>query len=194
MLSVLFPGLYISFTLYHPGLIPTSLLVGLIAQREIVPFPTVVEVFIFFWLIIIITEGSIRLPSGVVLTVTIFASITLGQQAVEAQLVQPATLVVLAASYVFSSVVPIYSLSLAYKRLTFRFIFLATILGLYGVLVGLIILLLHLCSLRSFGVPYLSPIAPFQPQDQKDAIFRLPIQYIINNDKSLFKEDPMRKK
>ncbi|UAL48296.1 spore germination protein [Sutcliffiella horikoshii] len=194
MLSVLFPGLYISFTLYHPGLIPTSLLVGLIAQREIVPFPTIVEVFIFFWLIIIITEGSIRLPSGVVLTVTIFASITLGQQAVEAQLVQPATLVVLAASYVFSSVVPIYSLSLAYKRLTFRFIFLATILGLYGVLVGLIILLLHLCSLRSFGVPYLSPVAPFQPQDQKDAIFRLPIQHIINNDKSLFKEDPMRKK
>ncbi|WP_404470520.1 spore germination protein [Sutcliffiella horikoshii] len=164
------------------------------AQREIVPFPTIVEVFIFFWLIIIITEGSIRPPSGVVLTVTIFASITLGQQAVEAQLVQPATLVVLAASYVFSSVVPIYSLSLAYKRLTFRFIFLATILGLYGVLVGLIILLLHLCSLRSFGVPYLSPVAPFQPQDQKDAIFRLPIQHIINNDKSLFKEDPMRKK
>lgn len=194
MLSVLFPGLYISFTLYHPGLIPTSLLVGLIAQREIVPFPTIVEVFLFFWLIIIITEGSLRLPSGVVLTVTIFASITLGQQAVEAQLVQPATLVVLAASYVFSSVVPIYSLSLAYKRLTFRFIFLATILGLYGVLVGLIVLLLHLCSLRSFGVPYLSPIAPFHPQDQKDAIFRLPIQHIINNDKSLSKEDPMRKK
>lgn len=193
-LAILLPGLYISFTLYHPGLIPTSLLVGLIAQRELVPFPTIVEVFIFFWLIIIITEGSLRLPSGVVLTVTIFASITLGQQAVEAQLVQPATLVVLAASYVMSSVVPIYSLTLAYKGLTFRFIFLATFLGLYGVLVGLIILLLHLSSLRSFGVPYLSPIAPFQPQDQKDAVLRFPIKHIIVNDKSLFKEDPMKKK
>lgn len=193
-LAILLPGLYISFTLYHPGLIPTSLLVGLIAQRELVPFPTIVEVFVFFWLIIIITEGSLRLPSGVVLTVTIFASITLGQQAVEAQLVQPATLVVLAASYVMSSVVPIYSLTLAYKGLTFRFIFLATFLGLYGVLIGLIILLLHLSSLRSFGVPYLSPIAPFQPQDQKDAVLRFPIKHIIVNDKSLFKEDPMKKK
>ncbi|NLP50095.1 spore germination protein [Bacillus sp. RO1] len=194
LLAVLLPGLYIAFTLYHPGLIPSSLLIGLISQREIVPFPTIVEVFIFFWLIIIITEGSLRLPAGVVLTVTIFASITLGQQAVEAQLVQPATLVVLAASYVCSSVVPVYSLALAYKRLTFRFIFLATILGLYGVLVGLIVLLLHMCSLRSFGVPYLSPIAPFHPQDQKDAIFRLPIEHIVNNDKSLSKEETMRKK
>ncbi|TYS67419.1 spore germination protein [Sutcliffiella horikoshii] len=194
LLAILLPSLYISFTLYHPGLIPTSLLIGLVAQREIVPFPTIVEVFVFLWLIVIITEGSQRLPSGVVLTVAIFSSIILGQQAVEAQLVQPATLVVLAASYVMSSVVPIYSLSVAYKRLTFRFVFLAALLGLYGILIGLIVLLLHLCSLRSFGVPYLSPLAPFQPQDQKDAVFRLPIQHIISNDKSVFKEDPMRKK
>lgn len=194
LLAILLPGLYISFTLYHPGLIPTSLLIGLIAQREVVPFPTIVEVLVFIWLIIIITEGSQRLPSGVVLTVTVFASITLGQQAVEAQLVQPATLVVLSASYVMSTLVPIYSLARVYKRLTMRFIVLGTLLGLYGILVGLIVLLLHLSSLRSFGVPYLSPLAPFQMQDQKDTVFRLPMQYIVNNSKSELKEDPMKKK
>lgn len=128
-----------------------------------------------------------------VLTVTIFSSIILGQQAVEAKLVQPTTLVVLGASYVMSSVVPLYSITTLYRKLTFRFIILGCILGLYGIMIGLIVLILHLSSLRSFGVPYLSPMAPFQLKDQKDALFRVPIQYIVNNKKELTKEDKMKK-
>ncbi|MCV9885714.1 spore germination protein [Metabacillus halosaccharovorans] len=193
-LSVLLPAFYIAFTIYHPGLVPTQLLVGILAQREFVPFPTIIEVLVFYWLILIITESSLRLPQGVVLTVTIFASITLGQQAVEAQLVQPTTLVVLGASYVMSSVVPTYSLSTVSRILTFRFIFLSSFLGLFGIMVGLVALLIHLCSLRSFGVPYLSPMAPFNLKDQKDAIIRKPIQDITSNEKAFKKEEPMKKR
>ncbi|UGB30886.1 spore germination protein [Metabacillus sp. B2-18] len=193
-LSTLLPAFYIAFTIYHPGLVPTQLLVGILAQREFVPFSTVIEVLIFYWLILIITESSLRLPQSVVLTVTIFASIALGQQAVEAQLVQPTTLVVLGATYVMSSVVPIYTLNAVSRMLTFRFIFLSAFLGLFGIMVGLIALLIHLCSLRSFGVPYLSPMAPFNIQDQKDAIVRKPIQDITSNKKLFTKEEPMKKR
>ncbi|RXJ04151.1 spore germination protein [Anaerobacillus alkaliphilus] len=192
-LSILLPALYISFTVYQPGLLPTSILIGFVAQREVVPFPTVVEIIVFFWLIIIIVESSLRLPQGVVLTVTIFASITLGQQAVEAQLVQPTTLVVLAASYIMSSSVPVFSLTVVYRILTFRFIFLASLLGLYGVMIGIVVLILHLSALRSFGVPYLSPVAPFNLKDQKDAIFRTPMEFIITSKKKFTKEEPMKK-
>lgn len=192
-LSILLPALYISFTTYQPGLIPTSILIGFIAQREVVPFPTVVEIIVFLWLIIIIVESSLRLPQGIVLTVAIFASITLGQQAVEAQLVQPTTLVVLAASYIMSCVTPIFSLAFAYRILTFRFIFLASLLGLYGVMIGIVVLILHLSALRSFGVPYLSPIAPFNLKDQKDAVVRFPIDYIISNKKKFTKEETLEK-
>ncbi len=194
MLSVLLPALYISFTVYHPGLVPTQLLIGIIAQREYVPLPTILEVLIFYWLILIISEGSLRLPQGVVLTVTIFASITLGQQAVEAQLVQPTSLVILSAAYVMASISPIYSLVTAQRRLTFRFILLSSFLGLFGVIVGFLALLLHLCSLRSFKVPYLSPLAPFIPSDQKDAIFRVPIPEIVTTKKKFTKEEKMKRK
>ncbi|MGD6900887.1 spore germination protein [Bacillus infantis] len=194
MLSVLLPALYISFTVYHPGLVPTQLLIGIIAQREYVPLPTILEVLIFYWLILIISEGSLRLPQGVVLTVTIFASITLGQQAVEAQLVQPTSLVILSAAYVMASISPIYSLVTAQRRLTFRFILLSSFLGLFGVIVGFLALLLHLCSLRSFMVPYLSPLAPFNLSDQKDALFRVPIPEIVKTEKKFTKEEKMKRK
>jgi spore germination protein KA len=193
-LSVLLPSLYISFTIYHPGLVPTQLLIGIIAQREFVPLPTILEVVIFYWMILIISEGSLRLPQGIVLTVTIFASITLGQQAVEAQLVQPTTLVVLSAAYVMASISPIYSLVYAQRRLTFRFIILSSFLGLFGVIVGFLALLLHLCSLRSFKVPYMSPLAPFNLQDQKDALIRMPIPEIIQTEKKFTKEESMKRK
>lgn len=192
--AVILPALYIAFTIYHPGLIPTNLLVGIVTQRELVPAPTVVEVIAFYFLILIITESSLRLPQSVVFTVTVFAAIVLGQSAVEAYLVQPMTLIVLSASYIFSSIIPIYTLAPVSQRLIIIFMFLASILGFFGIIAGILYYLLQLSSSRSFGVPYLTPIAPFKLEDQKDAAIRLPINEILNNKKTFTKEEEDRLK
>ena len=190
-LSIILPGLYIAFVVSQPGLLPTSLLVSMMAQRELVPFPTLVEVLIFTTLILFITESSLRLPQGVVFTVSVFSAILLGQAAVEAQLVQPQTLVILSASFIMGSIVPINSLRRVANTLSFSFIAIAAFLGLYGVIIECIFLVVHLVSLRSFGVPYLSPMAPFNLADQKDTLFRVPMEHIIDNQKKYTKEDPM---
>ncbi|WP_226670790.1 spore germination protein [Metabacillus litoralis] len=192
--SIILPGLYISFTVHHPGLVPSKLLISIVAQREIVPFPTVLEVLIFFILIQIITESSLRLPQSMVLTVSVFGAIILGQSVVEAKLVQPTTLVVMSASYILASVIPVYSLRPVANRLTLRFIILSGFLGLYGIMLGILYLLLHLTSLRSFGVPYLSPIAPFNMADQKDNILREDLDNIMNNPKKFTLEEPTKKR
>ncbi|RLQ95553.1 spore germination protein [Falsibacillus albus] len=193
-LSIILPGLYIAFVVAQPGLLPTSLLVSMMAQRELVPFPTLVEVLIFSILILFITESSLRLPQGVVFTVSVFSAILLGQAAVEAQLVQPQTLVVLSASFIMRSIVPINSLRRVANALSFSFIAVAAFLGLYGVIIQCIFLVVHLVSLRSFGVPYLSPMAPFNLADQKDTLLRVPMEQIIDNKKKYTKEDPMNEK
>lgn len=187
--AILLPSLYIAFTIYHPGLIPTNLLVGIVTQRELVPAPTVVETIVFYFLILIITESSLRLPQSVVFTVTVFAAIVLGQSAVEAYLVQPFTLVVLSASYIFSSIIPVYSLATVSQKLTVVFMFLASVLGFFGIIAGIMYYLLQLSSSRSFGVPYLAPFAPFKLEDQKDAAIRVPIYEQLNNKKTFTKEE-----
>ncbi|WP_310186269.1 spore germination protein [Bacillus sp. 3255] len=37
------------------------------------------------------------------------------------------------------------------------------------------VLLLHALSLRSFGEPYLAPVSPFRPSEQRDLLLRLPL-------------------
>ncbi|MGG4489276.1 spore germination protein [Metabacillus idriensis] len=192
--AILLPALYIAFTIYHPGLIPTNLLVGIVTQRELVPAPTVVETVVFYFLILIITESSLRLPQSVVFTVTVFAAIVLGQSAVEAYLVQPFTLVVLSASYIFSSIIPVYTLAPVSQKLTIIFMFLASILGFFGIIAGILYYLLQLSSSRSFGVPYMAPFAPFKLEDQKDAAVRMPIYEQLNNKKTFTKEEKDRLK
>lgn len=192
-ISVLLPAGYIAFTIHHPGLVPNNLLISIVGQREQVPFPTILEVTIFYLFIIVITESSLRLPQTVILTVSVFGGIILGQSAVDAQLVQPTTLVVVSASYILGSVLPIYSLRPIANRLILRFLILAGLLGLYGIILGLVFLFLHLSSLRSFGVPYLSPIAPFNLRDQRDNLIREDLDNIMNNEKKFILEEPTKK-
>lgn len=171
-LSLYIPALYVAFTTFHAGILPDNLLVGFVAQRQVVPLPTFLEVVIVNWLIDAIYEGSNRLPQSVVLTISIFGAIVFGQSAVEAQLIQPITLVVLSGSFILSSIVPTAALNYATRFLRLSLILISALLGLYGLALATLMLLIHLCSLKSFQVPYLSPIAPFTWKDQKDTIIR----------------------
>lgn len=190
-ISLYIPGLYIAFTTFHSDILPPVLLVGFVSQREAVPLPTVLEVLMVNLIIGSIYEGSNRLPQSVVVTISIFGAIVLGQASVESQLIQPITLAVLSVSFVLTSIIPVAAMNYATRIMKMLLILLGALLGIYGIALFTLMLLVHLCSLRSFKVPYLAPLAPFTLKDQKDVIFRKPIPEINHSQVHFHKEETM---
>ncbi|WP_433747432.1 spore germination protein [Falsibacillus pallidus] len=194
-ISLYIPALYVAFTTFHKGLVPVNLLVGFLTQRETVPFPAFIEVILVLFLTDAIFEASSRLPQGVVVTSSLFGAIVFGQASVEAQLVQPITLVIISTSFIFSNTIPIASFSYATRILKYSLILVGSLLGLYGLALFTLMLLVHLCYLRSFTVPYLAPISPFNKSDMsKDVFSRKPIPEINKDVLSFHKEEPLEER
>lgn len=173
-IALLGPSLYVAITTFHQEMLPTPLLINLAAQREGVPFPAFIEAIMMEVTFEILRESGLRLPKAVGQAVSIVGTLVIGTAAVDAGIVSAAMVIVVSITAISSFIVSSYQLAISIRMLRFPFMGLAASFGLFGIIVGLIALTLHLCSLRSFGVPYMSPFAPFIIQDQKDAIFRLP--------------------
>lgn len=173
-ISLLAPSLYIAITTFHQELLPASLLISLAAQREGIPFPAFIEAVVMEVTFEILREAGVRLPKTVGQAVSIVGALVIGQAAVEAGLVSPAMVIIVAITAISNFVIPSFNMAITIRILRFLLMLIAASFGLYGVTVGLIAIVLHLCSLRSFGIPYMSPMAPFILADQKDTILRLP--------------------
>ncbi|MGM7701773.1 spore germination protein [Pseudalkalibacillus sp. Hm43] len=177
--ALLIPSLYIAVTTFHQEMIPTQLLIDLAAQRDGIPFPALVEALIMEVTFEILREAGIRMPRAVGQAISIVGALVLGQAAVQAGLVSPTMVIVVSITAISNFVFPSYDMALSVRILRFGFMILAATFGLFGIAVGLFLLLLHLCSLRSFGMPYMSPIGPFSLKEQKDAVFRFPRRWLI---------------
>ena len=173
-LALLLPALYIAITTFHLELLPTPLLISITAAREGGPFPTVVEVLLMEVTFEALREAGIRLPKPVGQAVSIVGGLVIGDAAVQASMVSPATVIIVALTGIASFGIPSYSFGLAIRVLRFGMIILAAVLGLFGLLLGLLVMQAHLVSLRSFGVPYFAPLAPFNLKDAKDLLIRFP--------------------
>jgi spore germination protein KA len=172
---ILGPSVYIALTTYHYEMIPTTLLINLLAQRENVPFPAFVEALLMEGAFEIIREAGVRMPRAVGQTVSVVGALILGQAVVEAGIITPVMVIVVALTGIASFAVPAYNMAISGRIIRFLFLVLAGMFGFYGITLGLIVLVAHMNSLRSFGVPYLSPIVPLSSHGQKDAILRLPL-------------------
>jgi len=175
-ICMLAPSIYIALTTFHQDMIPTVLLLSLSAQREGVPFPAFVEAMIMEVIFEILREAGLRMPRTVGQAVSIVGSIVIGQAAVEANIVSAVMVIVVAITAIASFVIPSYTMALPIRLLRFGFMGLAAMFGVYGLTVGIIMLLVHLNGLHSFGVPYLSPLANYNSSKQKDAILRFPFR------------------
>ncbi|MDZ5474039.1 spore germination protein [Bacillus sp. 31A1R] len=175
MIALVLPSLYVALSTYHHELMPTQLLISIQAQREGVPFPAVIEILVMELTFEILREAGIRMPRAVGQTVSIVGALVIGQAAVEAGLVSNVLVIIVALTAIASFVSPIYNFSISTRLLRFILILMAAGLGLYGILLFLILMVIHLVSLRSFGIPYLTPVAPFQLTEQKDVFVRFPI-------------------
>lgn len=174
MIALLTPSIYVGVLTYHHELLPTTFLLSVIAQREGVPFPAVVEVLLMEITFEILREAGVRMPRVVGQMVSIVGALVIGQAAAEAGIISNIMIIIVSITAIANFVSPIYSFATASRLLRFLLILFAAFLGLYGVLIILVAMVAHLSSLRSFGVPYLAPIAPFIIEDQKDVFIRFP--------------------
>jgi spore germination protein KA len=174
-LTLMVPSLYIAVTTFHQEIIPTPLLISIASQREGVPFPALIETLIMEFTFEILREAGIRMPRVIGPTISIVGALVLGQAAVEAGIISAVMVIVVSVTAISSFAIANYEMSNAVRAIRFALMLLAGALGLYGVFMGLIILTLHLCKIKSIGIPYLTPIAPRVKSGNKDTFFRFPL-------------------
>lgn len=175
LFSLIFPSIYISLISFNPEMIPTKFAVAVAGGRAGVPFPSIAEIFGLELIMEILREATIRLPQQIGGALSIVGVLVIGQAAVQAGFVSPITVVIVALTTIGSFATPAYNAAIALRMLRFPLMILAGMFGLYGVMVGLILISNHVSSLESFGVPYLSPIVPGDRQGLKDSIVRMPV-------------------
>ncbi|HOP74029.1 MAG TPA: spore germination protein [Bacillota bacterium] len=170
-IALLLPSFYIAVVNYHQEMIPTDLMLAMTAAREAVPFPALVEILFMEFSFELIREAGVRVPSIIGPTIGIVGALILGQAAVSASIVSPILIIIIAITALASFVVPNYNATFTIRILRFLFIILAGFLGFFGVSFGVFLMTLHIANLNSFGVPFLTPIAPYHPQN-KDRVVR----------------------
>ncbi|HEY8347296.1 MAG TPA: spore germination protein [Symbiobacteriaceae bacterium] len=158
--SLTVPALYIALVNYHREMIPTELMLFLAAARETVPMPSLVELLLMEISFELIREAATRIPNIIGPTIGLVASLILGQAAVEARIVSPLLILVVAITGLASFALPNVLASFAIRLLRFALLIAAAVLGFYGLAAGMLLLVVYLSGMRSVGVPYLAPVAP----------------------------------
>jgi spore germination protein KA len=194
LIVLLSPSLYIAITTFHQEMLPTNLLLNLAAQREGVPFPAFIEALMMEVVYEILREAGVRMPRTVGQAVSIVGTLVIGQSAVEAGIISAAMVIIVSITAISSYVIPANTMSISVRMIRFVLMGLAASFGLFGILIGIIILVLHLNTLRSFGVPYLSPLAPFNLDGQKDSLFRTPWPWMKKRPSMYNKKNRVRQK
>jgi len=172
------PGFYIALTVFNPNMIPPSLALKIAAGRGNVPFPTIIEVLIMELAFELLREGGVRLPSPVSSAIGIVGGIIIGQAAVDAGIVGPMVVIVVALAGICSFVVPNNAMVSAIRLTKYFIIIMSSFMGMFGFCMSLMFILAHLCTLKSFGFPYMYPFCSGSENDYtdfKDSIIRKPL-------------------
>lgn len=181
-ITILLPAMYVAITSFHPNMLPTELALYVAASRANVPFPAYFEAFLMELVIELIREAALRIIGPVGSTIGLVGGLVIGQSSVEAGLITPLAVIVVALTAIASFTIPSYNFSASLRMIRFAFIILAATMGLFGISIGLCILIIHLCTLKSFGVPYMSPFSSFveNKNDLKDTLIRHRINNMVH--------------
>ncbi|WP_262686095.1 spore germination protein [Paenibacillus baimaensis] len=194
VIATLTPSLYIALSTFHQEMIPTTLLYNLSGQREGVPFPALIEALIMEITFEILREASVRMPKTIGQAISIVGTLVVGQAAVEAGLVTAGMVIVVSITAIANFVIPAFNMGITARIIRFCLMLVGGTFGLFGIFMGIILLVIHMCSLSSLGVPYMSPFAPFHMSDQKDTLVRFPLMSMITRPKSLKPRNLVRQK
>lgn len=192
-IAILVPAYYIAITTHNYDSITTDLLVNFLSQRKTVPFPALVEALLMTISFEILRESDMRMASTMGSAVSILGGLVLGDAAVSAGIISPIMIIVVAISAISGLVFTSIELTSAIRWWRIIFMFLATLLGIYGIFLGIILLTTKLCSINAFNKPYLAPFSPLIFSEQKDGFIRLSNpQKIKNRNPLLTKKNQIR--
>ncbi|WHF26657.1 spore germination protein [Bacillus altitudinis] len=175
LLAVILPSFYIAVIAFHYEVIPDELSITMKNSIVGIPFPPLIEAIIMETTMELIREAGIRLPKPIGQTIGIVGGLVIGDAVVNAGLISNALIIVVAITAVSSFVLPSFEMTLTIRMLRFPLMFFASMFGFIGISFGIAIILMDMCRLESLGVSYLSPITPFNWQDLKDTVIRLPM-------------------
>lgn len=181
-LSSSLPALYIAVISYHPEFLPTNLAFSIGQTRLAVPFPAFVEALLMELFLELLQEASIRLPKMMGQTVGIVGGLVIGQAAVQAGIISPIMVIIISTTAISSFVIPSFSFNIATRLLRVPYIFAATFLGYYGLMLAWILTLTHLCHLKTVGSNYMEGLTPLN-RSIWDSLIKAPMK-ILNKDKS----------
>ncbi|WP_084078067.1 spore germination protein [Ureibacillus massiliensis] len=193
IITLFVSSIYIAATNYHVEMIPADLLLAISATRESIPFPSIIEILLMEIAFELIREAGLRVPNPIGSTIGIVGALILGQAAVEANIVSPLVVIIVALSGLCSFAVGDVSLNFSIRLTRFLFIFAAAIFGFFGIVALLTCGLFYLVTYRSFGVPYLAPMTP-KYISSKDTIFRKLLKKEIYRPGYLKTQDTQKKK
>ena len=177
-LAVALPAFYVAIALYHPAMIPLMMLTRLAEASQAVPFPAVLEIFLLDAAFELLREAGIRLRSASGGTIGIVGGLIVGQAAVEAGLVSPIVVIIVAMTNIATFAIPNISLVYSFRLVKYGLLIASALFGFFGLGLGLIFTLIHLASLKSFKYPYLMPFAAGELNgyhELKDSLFRFPL-------------------
>lgn len=189
LISLLLPSVYIAAITFHQDMIPTTLLISIASARDGIPFPAFIEAMLMELSFEVLREAGVRMPRAMGQAVSIVGALVLGQAAVQAGIVSTAMVIVVSITGIASFSTPAYNVAISARLIRLFIMVLAATLGFYGILLGCMVLLAHMCSLKSFGIPYMAPFAPFRLFDQKDNILRMPRWSFIKRSHLIHQEE-----
>ena len=193
-ISVLLPALYVTITVYHQEMLPDKLLLSVIRSKQDVPFSTAAETLGMLLAFELLQEAGLRLPESVGETVSIIGALIVGQSAVEARVISPIVVIVVAVAGITGYTTPNQDLAAALRLCRFALVLLGLVLGIYGLVFGFILLTYYLCTLESFGTAYLSPFCDGSAGQLLRALLRLPLKRVKRRPAALHPEDVRNQK
>ncbi|TDL62628.1 spore germination protein [Rhodococcus qingshengii] len=187
ILGVYLPGVYIAIANFHKDDLPSKISKAIISKDELLP--TFWEIFILLFLIRMLVDISFRLPNSAVILVSLIGTIVIGETAVTAKLIHPVSLIVIGITALSSFLVDNRGLVGADATLRILFLIIANFWGFNGIIIATTILIIYMVSLKSVGVPYLSPLIPFKMQELKDTFYREDLQKLIKSKHTYTKDN-----
>ena len=192
IISVTIPGMYLALTTFNQEALPTSLLINFSIQRQGVPFPSIIEALVMFLIFEILKESDTRIPFVVGTSMSIVGALVLGQAAVDAGLISPIMIIIIAVSSVTSFLFNDNDLVNAIRVWKLIFILLSAFAGLYGFFIALLLFLVKISSMDSYGFDYVTVDGILKSNIQKNGII-LTKKFKLNKRNSVLTKNTERR-
>ncbi|MCA1054446.1 spore germination protein [Rossellomorea aquimaris] len=175
IIALCLPAFYIAVISFNYEIIPVEIIFSIKSSLEYVPFPPLIEAMIMQLTLELLREASIRLPNPIAQTIGVVGGLVIGTAVVEANLVSNTMVIVVAITAISSFVIPSNELSTSIRILGFPLMLMAALFGIFGIVIGLMLIFIHMSKLKSLGHPYLYPVAPLDIGRLKDVLIRVPV-------------------